>query len=178
MSNFRPSRAPDTDGDGLPDDVELAIGTNPNRVDTDGDGLNDFAELDTGSNPLDDRPTVTGVTAALNLGGKAHDVKLLPDFRDNSKTLAYVASGSAGLNVAEHHQFRRTDYDCPAGAAWGHEPRVGRCQPQIAGRDEHYRRFVHRYFQSGSTQALANRCQYAPGTPRLRCNCTTAWATL
>ena len=44
-----PSTAPDSDGDGLPDDVEFAIGTNPNKADTDGDGINDFAELETGS---------------------------------------------------------------------------------------------------------------------------------
>jgi Bacterial TSP3 repeat len=40
----------DTDGDGLPDFVERAIGSDPTRVDTDGDGLNDvdeFADFET-----------------------------------------------------------------------------------------------------------------------------------
>jgi hypothetical protein len=35
----------DTDGDGVPDAVEIALGTNPNSVDTDGDGINDNIEL-------------------------------------------------------------------------------------------------------------------------------------
>lgn len=35
----------DTDGDGLTDDQEIAIGTDPNNPDTDGDGLTDGAEV-------------------------------------------------------------------------------------------------------------------------------------
>ena len=35
----------DTDGDGLDDTFELAIGTDPNKPDTDGDGINDGQEL-------------------------------------------------------------------------------------------------------------------------------------
>ena len=39
------SICPDQDGDGLPDDLELALRTNSTRKDTDGDGLNDYFEL-------------------------------------------------------------------------------------------------------------------------------------
>jgi hypothetical protein len=35
----------DSDGDGLPDDIEIAIGTDPNNPDTDGDGTPDGEEL-------------------------------------------------------------------------------------------------------------------------------------
>ncbi|MCP4994321.1 MAG: calcium-binding protein [Gammaproteobacteria bacterium] len=42
----------DTDGDGLTDDEELQLGTDPNNADTDGDGLNDGAEVQLGTNPL------------------------------------------------------------------------------------------------------------------------------
>jgi hypothetical protein len=41
----------DTDGDGLSDAAEVALGTNPNNVDTDGDGHNDKAEVDAGKDP-------------------------------------------------------------------------------------------------------------------------------
>ncbi len=44
---------PDADNDGLSDDAEIALGTNPNVADTDGDGLSDGQEVNTyGSNPL------------------------------------------------------------------------------------------------------------------------------
>ncbi|NBQ65882.1 MAG: hypothetical protein EBT95_10250, partial [Verrucomicrobia bacterium] len=39
----------DTDGDGLSDSREVALGTNPKSVDTDGDGLNDNVETGTGT---------------------------------------------------------------------------------------------------------------------------------
>jgi hypothetical protein len=49
-SNFSaPPRSPlgvaDTDGDGLTDEEEAAIGTDPNKVDTDGDGFSDGVEV-------------------------------------------------------------------------------------------------------------------------------------
>ena len=42
----------DTDGDGLSDAAELALGTNPNSVDSDGDGLPDGWEVEYGLDPL------------------------------------------------------------------------------------------------------------------------------
>jgi hypothetical protein len=44
----------DSDGDGLTDDEEIALGTDPGNPDTDGDGLNDGDEVNThGTDPLD-----------------------------------------------------------------------------------------------------------------------------
>ncbi len=43
----------DTDGDGLTDHQEAALGTNPNNPDTDGGGVNDGTEVANGTNPLD-----------------------------------------------------------------------------------------------------------------------------
>ncbi len=43
----------DSDGDGLTDELEKAIGTNPHNADTDGDGVSDSQEVAAGTNPLD-----------------------------------------------------------------------------------------------------------------------------
>ncbi len=45
----------DGDEDGLPDDLEKAIGTDENKADTDGDGHNDKEELRTGHDPRTDK---------------------------------------------------------------------------------------------------------------------------
>lgn len=42
----------DSDNDGLPDRVESALGTDPNKADTDGDGYSDKEELENGYNPV------------------------------------------------------------------------------------------------------------------------------
>jgi len=43
---------PDSDKDGLPDSVEISLGTDPNNPDTDGDGYKDGEEVQNGYNPL------------------------------------------------------------------------------------------------------------------------------
>lgn len=49
----------DSDGDGLTDEEELALGTSPNKADHDEDGLLDGRERDLGRNPLwQDHPAV------------------------------------------------------------------------------------------------------------------------
>ena len=53
---FKPSTSTDTDFDGLPDDIEFAIGTAINKVDTDEDGLSDFVEIKQGLDPLMVKP--------------------------------------------------------------------------------------------------------------------------
>jgi hypothetical protein len=48
-----PDAGLDSDGDGVPDDREAELGTDPNNPDSDGDGLNDGAELINGADPND-----------------------------------------------------------------------------------------------------------------------------
>jgi hypothetical protein len=54
----------DTDGDGLTDKNEGAIGTDPTNPDTDTDGLTDGAEVEGGTDPLDPNDPGLGVTRA------------------------------------------------------------------------------------------------------------------
>ena len=64
----------DTDGDGLSDEEEAALGTDPTNPDSDGDGISDGEEVAQGTDPLDPNdpaPPVTGpsqVTFSL-IGG-------------------------------------------------------------------------------------------------------------
>ncbi|MBS2026808.1 MAG: calcium-binding protein [Deltaproteobacteria bacterium] len=53
---------PDSDGDGLSDDEEKALGTDPGNADTDGDGLGDGVEVKVGLDPMT-RDTVGGCDA-------------------------------------------------------------------------------------------------------------------
>ena len=51
----------DTDGDGIPDEAEKLLGTNPYAADTDGDGVNDVEDTDPAmaENPIAEANTVT-----------------------------------------------------------------------------------------------------------------------
>lgn len=51
----------DSDGDGLSDQKELGVGTDPLNIDTDGDGLGDGTEVAWGTNPLDSDTDDDGV---------------------------------------------------------------------------------------------------------------------
>jgi hypothetical protein len=57
--HFAPNQAPggsaarDTDGDGLPDAEERALGTDPCSPDTDEDGWTDGEEVSSGTDPRD-----------------------------------------------------------------------------------------------------------------------------
>ncbi len=48
----------DTDGDGLTDDVETSLGTDPNLTDTDGDGISDFDEVNVDTDPANYTPGI------------------------------------------------------------------------------------------------------------------------
>jgi len=63
--------AVDTDGDGLTDAQEAALGTNPALADTDGDGFNDGQEVAAGSDPLSSAsvPGASGNKSDCGLAG-------------------------------------------------------------------------------------------------------------
>jgi len=90
----------DLDGDGLTEDEELAIGTDPNNPDTDGDGASDGVEVQVGSDPLDPASvpliavTVDTVPSGLDftLGGVTATAPATLDMIFNTETTLAVAS--------------------------------------------------------------------------------------
>src|SRR5262249_15260801 len=96
---FEASTANDSDGDGLPDDVEFAIGTNPGKADSDGDGIDDFTAVQQGLDPLGGHSFPTGIVARLALDGSARKVTV-------AGSTAYVAT-DAGLDLVDVSQFRK-----------------------------------------------------------------------
>jgi hypothetical protein len=99
-----PSTAPDTDGDGLPDDVEFAVGTSPTNPDTAGTGLGDFAAVEEGLKPLGAGSFPTGVIASLRLPGGANEVDVEGSASDPKGQTAYVATDT-GLAIVNVSQF-------------------------------------------------------------------------
>lgn len=82
----------DSDGDGLSDDEERALGTDPFNPDTDGDGISDGDEVDCGSDPLD--PT----SVCKDDGGKTPTLPNtgVGDGGGGTSWLAPVAAAGAG----------------------------------------------------------------------------------
>jgi hypothetical protein len=103
---FAASTAPDTDGDGLPDDVEFAIGTSPTNAFTAGDGIDDFTHVILAhTDPLDGRAFPTGVIASLSLPGTAQGLAVQGSTANPNQQTAYVALGTQGLAIVDATQF-------------------------------------------------------------------------
>ncbi|WP_010519894.1 Ig-like domain-containing protein, partial [Croceivirga radicis] len=62
--NFVMETNPDTDGDGLTDEEESDLGTDPNNPDTDNDGVNDGQETTDGTDPLNPCDSIGGTPPA------------------------------------------------------------------------------------------------------------------
>ncbi len=104
---FSGSVEPDGDSDGLPDDVEFALGTSATKADTDGDGLSDFVEVAQGLDPLGGRSFPTGIIANVRLRGEARDLVVEGRPRGEAGQIAYVADGSGGLAIVDASQFNK-----------------------------------------------------------------------
>jgi uncharacterized protein YjiK len=98
---FLGSTANDSDFDGLPDDIEAAIGSNPNGSDTDKDGLDDFTEIAQGLDPLGGLGIPVGVASAATFNGTAEAVAVMGAVGNSSQLTAVVATGSYGLALVD-----------------------------------------------------------------------------
>ncbi|MFZ3057751.1 MAG: Ig-like domain-containing protein [Minisyncoccales bacterium] len=99
----------DTDGDGLPDDVEKRLGTDINKKDTDGDGVDDNEELKNGTSPLDPLTKTTniilsGVDKALVDGKVLEQPKLSNSVI--SETLAVNSVQTVKVNEKNNIKFQ------------------------------------------------------------------------
>jgi methionine-rich copper-binding protein CopC len=85
---------PDADSDELSDLAEEILGTNPHNPDTDGDGVPDGVEVRGGSSPVGDNPLPQGLVAALDTDGEAADLAA-------HERYTVVADSAGGLAVVE-----------------------------------------------------------------------------
>ncbi len=106
LDPFEPPFGGDTDGDGLSDDIEFVIGSNPLAWSTAGDGISDGAKLAQGLDVLSGASFPQGVIASLPLSGEAREV-VLAGTTNGVGQLAYVANGSGGLAIVNASQFQK-----------------------------------------------------------------------
>ena len=92
MVSFQDYPVLDSDDDGLSDDEEADLGTDPNNPDTDGDGINDGDEVNCGSDPLDPDSVCTDEpTTDLPTTGTGNQIQ------SSSKWVAPMAAAGAGI---------------------------------------------------------------------------------
>ncbi|MGH8166536.1 MAG: hypothetical protein ACREQ1_04815, partial [Woeseiaceae bacterium] len=110
--------AGDTDGDGLSNEREAELGTDPEVADTDGDGVNDGAEVAAGTDPLDpqsfadaDGDLVPDATETAD-GTDPNDPESFTDSdgggtADHVETITYASFGIAPTDIADADDDRR-----------------------------------------------------------------------
>jgi hypothetical protein len=89
---LHPVEGGDIDHDGLTDEVEIALGTDPLNADTDADGVPDGVEVQQGTDPLSGLAVRTGSILSIPTPGNAVDVCAL-------NNVAVVADSQAGLSI-------------------------------------------------------------------------------
>ena len=105
LSSYVPTR--DSDGDGLPDEAEEIVGTNPRLFSTSGGGLSDGAKVAAGLDPLSGAGFPTGVIANLPLQGIAKAVEIEGSTNSAGGQTACVATGNYGLAIVNASQFSK-----------------------------------------------------------------------
>ncbi|QLE56855.1 Ig-like domain-containing protein [Nostoc sp. TCL26-01] len=100
---FNGSKAADTDGDGLPDDIEFAIGTDLQKIDTNNDGVSDFAAIQQGIDALGVNALPIGIISTVK---PQQNNSFVQDVVASDKT-AYLAAGSGGVQVVDLTQITK-----------------------------------------------------------------------
>ena len=84
--------SPDDDNDGLNNDGEFVVGTDPHNPDTDGDGILDGAAVRQGLDPLNGKPVITGIIGNAATPGEAVDICAAND-------IVITANTTGGISV-------------------------------------------------------------------------------
>ncbi len=102
VTNYQTIMSVDTDGDGLPDVVENAIGSRPDAVDTDCDGLPDAWEVAHGLNPNDPSDATPAMLALYASGNTSSPSFALTAPQTNMINVGFVtdATNMAGLMLS------------------------------------------------------------------------------
>ena len=96
---------PDSDGDGLVNEAEFVVGTDPNVVSTAGNGISDLILAQECLKP-GGAVLPTGIVASLPLQGQARSVTITGSSLDPKGQTAYVATGSTGLAIVDASNFQ------------------------------------------------------------------------
>ncbi|MEM7002647.1 MAG: DUF6531 domain-containing protein, partial [Pseudomonadota bacterium] len=88
----------DSDGDGLADNIEALLGTDPNLSDTDGDGLADAQELTVGTDPLLSDTDGDGLSDADEINVYGTDPRSADSDLDGVSDSEEIAAGSDPLD--------------------------------------------------------------------------------
>ncbi|HYM61375.1 MAG TPA: carboxypeptidase regulatory-like domain-containing protein [Thermoanaerobaculia bacterium] len=103
--------AQDADGDGLTNLQEYLLGTNPRKADTDGDGIRDGLEVQTGSDPLDPNSyNLRGALRSVVVTPAVVTLKGNPLFGDVSQQLTVIGNLLDGTTIDLTSRSRGTNY--------------------------------------------------------------------
>ena len=97
----------DSDSDGLTDQAEEIVGTDPAKYSTNLSGISDLAAIQQGLDPLANVAFPTGVIANLPLQGEANAVEAQGSILDPQGQTAYIATGSYGLAIVDASRFQK-----------------------------------------------------------------------
>jgi hypothetical protein len=104
---FNAGTAPDSNFDGLPDDVKFAVGIDPHssRPDNLVPGIADVTAIQEGLASSSSLASQTGIVSSLALQGSAQAVVLAGSLTNPQQQTAYVATGSYGLAIVDASNF-------------------------------------------------------------------------
>lgn len=98
---FQASTAPDSNGDGLPDDIKFALGIDPLAVQTNSASIDDFTAVMQGLYPLNGGSAFTGVIGQAPLSGDSRRVVMLDDAAGNQQLAVVGTMFPGGLAVVD-----------------------------------------------------------------------------